>query len=40
MTIHDYFKTSSKCSIELARTDLQAIEIYRENITTAATNKV
>ena len=29
----------SQCSIELAEIDLEAMEIYRENITTAATNK-
>ena len=37
---HNHFKTSFKCSIELAEIDLEAMEIYRENITTAATNKV
>ena len=37
--IHDHFITSFKCSVELAGVDLEAMEIYRENITTAATNK-
>ena len=39
LTIYGHFKTPSKCSIELAKTDLQSMEVYRENITTAATNK-
>jgi len=40
LTIHDRFKTSFKCSMQLAEIDLEAMEMYRENITTAATNKV
>ena len=40
LNIYDYFKTPSKCSTELAKADLVSMEVYRENITIAATNKV
>lgn len=41
-TIFEFFSFEIffKCSVELAAEDLQAMEVYRDNITMAATNKV